>query len=178
MRVPALPETVPQDKPLAVGHVLTVLLGPTSRWELPELRFFEVTHADSGQRVQIEVNRADGWFVLPLSPGRYALDRIIFNEGAFQEASQLGLEFEVMPDDVTYIGTWRFGLESPQVQRLVIWSIIMEPDDVVRDQLGIWPTLNGKQLISSSSLPATGETRLYAVPPYPRVWFFRRQQTT
>jgi len=27
-------------------------------------------------------------------------------------------------------------------------------------------------------IPAVGQTQLYAVPPYPRVWFFRRHPTT
>ncbi|HEU4685123.1 MAG TPA: hypothetical protein VFS39_11540 [Nitrospira sp.] len=177
-RLPALPDTVPQNHPLAVGHVQTVLLGPTSRWNLPELRFFEVTQAETGRRVRITVDRADGWFLVPLEAGSYALDRIIFNEGAFQEASQLGLHFDVLANGVTYVGTWRFGLESPHIQRHLVWSRIMEPDQVVREELRAWPTLHDQPLLSSPSLPATGETRLYELPPYPRVWFFRRQQTT
>lgn len=176
--LPAVPETVGGGESLAVGHVQTALIGSTTRWWPPELRFFEVTHAASGQRFRIEVDLADGWFLVPLPPGTYGLDRAIFDEGAFQEATQLGLTFEVMAQGVTYVGTWRFGLETPQVQRELLWSAIAEPDEVIRETLLPWTVLTGDLLSTHLPEPSVGATRLYEVPPYPRVWFFRRHQTT
>jgi hypothetical protein len=176
--LPVRPESVSSDGAIVVGRAVTVLLGPTTRWFIPELRFFEVVNTVTNARIRVDVNSDDAWFVLPLPAGQYELSRIQISEGAFMGVTGLNPQFQVSEDGVTYVGTWRFGVESPQYDRSVLLSAVTERDPSIRDALAPYPVLVDRPIVTHLLTPPTIETRLYEVPPYPRVWFFRRHHTS
>jgi hypothetical protein len=176
--LPVRPESVSSDGAIVVGRAVTVLLGPTTRWFTPELRFFEVVNIVTNARIRVDVNSDDAWFVLPLPAGQYELSRIQISEGAFMGMAGLNPQFQVSEDGVTYVGTWRFGVESPQYDRSVLLSAVTERDPAIRDALTPYPVLVDRPIVTHLLTPPTIETRLYEVPPYPRVWFFRRHHTS
>jgi hypothetical protein len=176
--LPVRPESVSSDGAIVVGRAVTVLLGPTTRWFIPELRFFEVVNTVTNARIRVDVNSDDAWFVLPLPAGQYELSRIQISEGAFMGVAGLNPQFQVSEDGVTYVGTWRFGVESPQYDRSVLLSAVTERDPSIRDALAPYPVLVDRPIVTHLLTPPTIETRLYEVPPYPRVWFFRRHHTS
>lgn len=176
--MPVRPESVSSDGAIVVGRAVTVLLGPTTRMFTPELRFFEVINTVTNARIRVDVNSDDAWFVLPLPAGQYELSRIQISEGAFMGMAGLNPKFQVSEGDVTYVGTWRFGVESPQYDRSVLLSAVTEPDPAIRDALTPYPVLEDRPIVTHLLTPPTIETRLYEVPPYPRVWFFRRHHTS
>jgi hypothetical protein len=176
--LPVRPESVSRDGAIVVGRAVTVLLGPTTRWFIPELRFFEVVNTVTNARIRVDVNSDDAWFVLPLPAGQYELSRIQISEGAFMGVAGLNPQFQVSEDGVTYVGTWRFGVESPQYDRSVLLSAVTERDPSIRDALAPYPVLVDRPIVTHLLTPPTIETRLYEVPPYPRVWFFRRHHTS
>jgi hypothetical protein len=176
--LPVRPESVSSDGAIVVGRAVTVLLGPTTRWFIPELRFFEVVNTVTNARIRVDVNSDDAWFVLPLPAGQYELSRIQISEGAFMGVAGLNPQFQVSEGGVTYVGTWRFGVESPQYDRSVLLSAVTERDPSIRDALAPYPVLVDRPIVTHLLTPPTIETRLYEVPPYPRVWFFRRHHTS
>ena len=182
--LPALPESsellqpLPSDGAVVVGHVMTVLIGPTTRGYTPELRFFEIVNTVTQDRVRIEVESEDRWFILPLPPGDYELSRLQISEGGFLATAGLSPGFKVIHGQVTYVGTWRLGIESPQYNRSVLLSAVAESEDTVRQALAPYHSLQERPLSTDLLSPATVETRLYEVPPYPRVWWFRRHHTS
>jgi hypothetical protein len=182
--LPALPEpselssSVPTDASLVVGHVLTVLMGPTTRAYVPELRFFELINTATRDRVRVEVESDDRWFILPLPPGNYELSRLQVSEGGFLATATLNPGFKIFEGQVTYVGTWRLGIESPQYDRSVLLSAVAESEDTVREALAPYRSLQDRTLLTYLLSPAAVETRLYEVPPYPRYWWFRRHHTS
>jgi hypothetical protein len=130
--VPALPLTVAAQETVVIGHVITVLMGPTTRIYTPELRFFELFHRSSHERFRVKIHSDDSWFVVALPPGTYELTRIMVNEGAFQEAAGLNMTFQVAEGQINYVGTWRLGVEIPQYERMLLVSAVSENEDVVR----------------------------------------------
>ncbi len=176
--LPAMPSRAVSGETLAVGRVITVLTGPTNRWFAPELRFFEVVNRASGERVRVNVQSSDSWFVLPLPAGEYELSRIQISEGAFIGLAGLEPTFRIGAGETTYIGTWRLGIESPQYDRSVLLSAVLEPEQAVRDGIGSVISLGARPLSVSLLSPSTVETRLYEAPPYPRFWWFKRHHTS
>ena len=182
--LPALPESselsssVPTGASLVVGHVVTVLMGPTTRAYVPELRFFELINTTTRDRVRVEVESGDRWFVLPLPPGDYELSRLQVSEGGFLATAALNPGFKILEGEVTSVGTWRLGIESPQYDRRVLLSAVEESEDAVRQALAPYHSLQDRTFLTNLLSPATVETRLYEVPPYPRYWWFRRHHTS
>lgn len=174
----ALPPHPQVANTVVVGHVMTTLLAPTTRWYTPELRFFELMHHPSEERIRVAVQSDNSWFILVLRPGDYELTRILFNEGPFQEAGYLGIRFQVAQGQVTYVGTWRFGMDPPRNQRTVLLSTVAEAEDTVREALTQYQNILGRPVVIELPSPSTTEMRLYEVPPYPRIWWFRREPTT
>ena len=173
-----LPDSVPSGQSIALGRVITLLTGPTTRWFTPELRFFEVVNTSSQERFRVDVNSDDTWFVLPVPPGEYELSRLQIAEGAFLGTAGLEPTFRVAEGQVTYIGTWRLGIESPQYDRSVLLSAIEEPQSVVAEAIAQYPSLHDRSVTTDLLTPSTVETRIYEVPPYPRFKWFRRHQTS
>lgn len=173
-----LSRSLPSDGTAVVGHVITVLIGPTTRPYVPELRFFELTSVTTQDRFRVNVESEDMWFILPLPPGDYELSRLQISEGGFLATATLGPAFKVVEGHLTYVGTWRLGIESPQYDRGVLLSAVTESEEIVRRMLAPYHFLQDRPLSTDLLSPRTVETRLYEVPPYPRVWWFRRHHTS
>ncbi|WP_447977668.1 hypothetical protein [Candidatus Nitrospira bockiana] len=179
--LPAVPTALPETserQAIVVGRVVTVLMGPTTRWFEPQLRFFELVNSRTDERYRVDVQDADSWFVLPLPAGDYELSRLQISEGAFLGMAGLAPKFHVEEGQVTYVGTWRLGIESPQYNRSVLLSAVAQPEAEVRDALQGYPVLSERPLSTALLTPATVETRIFEVPPYPRFWWFRRHHTS
>ena len=173
-----LPESIHSGGSVVVGRVITVLTGPTTRWYTPELRFFEVMNMSTRERFRMDVHSEDTWFVLPVPSGEYELTRLQISEGAFLGTAGLAPKFTVAEGQVTYVGTWRLGIESPQYDRSVLLSAIEESQSTVGEVLARYPSLHGRAVTTDLLNPSSIETRIYEVPPYPRFKWFRRHQTS
>src|ERR1044071_8966571 len=101
-RVPAEePAAIEPGATVIVGHVITVLTGPSNRWWSPELRFFEIVHAGTGERTQVMVESDDAWFTVRVKPGDYQLVRLQVSEGAFLANAGPIIRFTAAPGEVT-----------------------------------------------------------------------------
>ena len=176
--MPRIPDTIPSDGSVVIGRAITVLIGPTTRGFTPELRFFELINVATQERIRVDVNSDDAWFILPVPAGQYELSRIQISEGAFMGMAGLSPQFQASEDHVTYVGTWRFGIESPQYDRSVLLSAVAEQEPALRGALTSYPALEDRPITTYLLTPSTFETRLYEMPPYPRVWWFRRHHTS
>jgi hypothetical protein len=114
----------PEDA-IIVEHVITALLGPTTRDYNPKLQFFELINSATHDRIRVDVDSEDGWFILPLTPGTYEIARLQIAEGGFLANAGLSSRFDVR-EGITYVGTWRLGVELPQYDRKVIISVVTE----------------------------------------------------
>ena len=92
--------------------------------------------------------------------------------------AQLASTFSIGEDPITYLGTWRIGVDSPKYGRMV--SVSMVSDDEDRAEMLETITLNDPSLdvgVVATVVPDPAEvqTRLFEVMPYPRVpHYFRR----
>lgn len=176
--LPVISDHAEPQKGVVVGKTIAVLIGQTTRYFQPEIRFFEVVNRETDQRFRVDVNSGNQFFILDLPPGDYTLTRIQIHEGPFlATATPSPPQFHVQPGDVTYVGTWRFGIESPQYERMVLISAVSEEKAVRKTLEEQYPDLATKPITTSLLTPPASETRLYEVPPYPRVWYFRRHHT-
>ena len=181
--LPALPDVSSLSEPyrdgtVVTGHVMTVLMGPTTRWYPPELRFFELVNSVTHDHIRVDVGNSDGWFILALPAGDYEVSRLQISEGAFLSMAGMNSRFSAIDNQVTYVGTWRLGVESPQYDRSILLSVIAESEDIVRQALLPYQILQDRPLSTDILTPSTVETRLYEMPPYPRFWWFRRHHTS
>ena len=177
--LPAVPvddETVQSN--VAVGRVVAVLTGEGRRIYEPAVRSFEVQNRETKVRFMVEMESSDEQFILPLSPGNYELIRVQINEGPFLSMAELASTFSISQEPVTYLGTWRFGVDSPKYGRMVSVSMINDDEDrakvlntlAVRD-----PSVDVGAVATALPDPADVQVRLYEVMPYPRVpRYFRR----
>ncbi len=91
--------------------------------------------------------------------------------------AQLRIAFVVAESSVTYVGTWRFGIDSPQYGRMVVVSVVLEKGEMdaaigfLHEQV---PTLSEQPIVTILPEPSQIEARLYEVMPYPRYKYFRR----
>jgi hypothetical protein len=120
----------------------------------------------------------DERFIVPLSPGDYELVRVQINEGPFLSMAELASRFSVGHDSVTYLGTWRFGVDSPKYGRMVSVSMVNDEEDRTKTLHTLAlsdPSLDVGSVATVLPDPAEVQTRLYEVMPYPRVpRYFRR----
>ena len=176
--LPAVPEEGILHSNVAVGRVVAVLTGEGRRIYEPAVRSFEVQNLSTKERVTVEVESNDERFIVPLAPGDYELIRVQINEGPFLSMAQLGSFFSVGQDPVTYVGTWRFGVDSPKYGRMVSVSMISDEEDRAQalDTLASRdPSLDARAVTTVLPDPAEQQARLYEVMPYPRVSrYFRR----
>jgi len=117
-----LPSLVNPDQvtgSLVVGRVLTVLTGETSRRYPPGVRFFELEEQTSQKRFQVEVKSRDQYFAVDLSPAEYRLNRVQISEGPFVSMDDVSMAFSVDAGAITYVGTWRFEVDSSRYGRMV-----------------------------------------------------------
>ena len=105
---------------------------------------------------------------MPLAPGDYELIRVQINEGPFLSMAQLGSYFSVGQDPVTYVGIWRFGVDSPRYGRMVSVSMINDEEDRAEalDVLASKdPSFDVRGVATFVPDPAELQTRLYEVMP-------------
>ena len=176
--LPVGPEEGLVQSNVAVGRVVAVLTGERSRIYEPAVRSFEVQNRRTKERVTVEVESNDERFIVPLEPGDYELIRVQINEGPFLSMAQLGSVFSVGQDPVTYVGIWRFGVDSPKYGRMLSVSMINDEEDRTQalDTLASKdPSLDLRRVTTVLPNPTEQQARLYEVMPYPRVpRYFRR----
>jgi hypothetical protein len=173
-----MPDTETIQSNIAVGRAVVFLTGEGSRIYEPVVRSFEIQNRQTRQRFKVEIQSKNDRFVLPLTPGEYELIRVQINEGPFLSMAQLASTFSVSQDPITYVGTWRFGVDSPKYGRML--SVSMENDEEDRAQAVETLTHDEPSLEASPVRivlpdPPEVQTRLFEVMPYPRVpRYFRR----
>ena len=176
--LPIVPDAGPVQPPLAVGRVVAVLTGERSRIYQPAVRSFEVENRQTNERFNVHIESDNESFIVPLSPGDYELIRVQINEGPFLSLAQLASTFTVGQDPITYLGTWRFAVDSPKYGRMVSVSMINDEEDRAQalDMLTRRdPSIGVNVVAIALPNPREQQTRLYEVMPYPRVpRYFRR----
>lgn len=170
--------TIETDKAIVMGRALTVLLGPTTRWYGPHVRFVELINRSGQQRYQVMIESEDRHFILELPPGDYELSRVQISEGPFMSLADLHEMFTVLPGRITYVGTWRFGIDIPKYGRKVLVSIIQDDEsrwEVERHVMDQHPEWADRPTVTALPDPIAVESRLYEVASYPRIpRYFRR----
>lgn len=169
--LPATVESVDGSATLVVGRVTTVLTGERKRIYEPVLRTFELENQQTHERYRVDVQSDDERFTLSLPPGKYVLNRIQVSEGPFMSMAQLSTSFALEQGAITYLGTWRFGVDSPRYGRMVVLSMVADEKD--RDQAEKiikekYPSHEIHPIVTVVPDPAESEARLYEVLPYPR----------
>ena len=176
--IPTVPEEGILQSNVTVGRVVAVLTGERRRIYEPAVRSFEVQNRQTKERYTVEIESDNERFILPLSPGDYELIRVQINEGPFLSIAELASTFSVGRDPVTYLGTWRFGVDSPKYGRMVSVSMISDEADraEVLETLTLNnPSLDGAVVATVLPAPTQVQARLYEVMPYPRIpRYFRR----
>ena len=176
--IPTVPEEGILQSNVTVGRVVAVLTGERRRIYEPAVRSFEVQNRQTKERYTVEIESDNERFILPLSPGDYELIRVQINEGPFLSIAELASTFSVGRDPVTYLGTWRFGVDSPKYGRMVSVSMISDEEDraEVLETLTLNnPSLDGAVVATVLPAPTQVQARLYEVMPYPRIpRYFRR----
>jgi hypothetical protein len=66
-------ERLPPGTVVAVGHVITVLLGPTTRSYNPKLHFSELINSSTRERIRVDLRSDDAWLLLLLLLGAMRL---------------------------------------------------------------------------------------------------------
>jgi hypothetical protein len=176
-QLPAVPEEGSLLSNVAVGRVVAVLTGERSRIYEPAVRSFEVQNRQTKQRFNVQIESDNESFILPLAPGDYELTRVQINEGPFLSMAELASTFSIGHDPVTYLGTWRFGVDSPKYGRMVSVSMVTDEEDRAEalQTLGHDQHADIKDVATVLPEPPELQTRLYEVMPYPRVpRYFRR----
>jgi hypothetical protein len=170
-----LPSTVaPTEEAtsLVIGRITTVITGETRRIYDPALRFFELVNRQAQERFRVDVQSDDQQFVLSLPPGVYELNRVQINERSFMSLAQLSASFALERGAIAYLGTWRFGVDSPRYGRMVLLSMtVNERDRALAEQVikQGYPEHEIEAAVTVLPDPAESEARLYKVTPYPRI---------
>ncbi|TLY19143.1 MAG: hypothetical protein E6K66_11280 [Nitrospirae bacterium] len=176
-----LPLTVAEPEvsgTLAVGRVVTTITGESQRVYPPELRSFEVINTESEERFKVYVKSEDEYFSLSLPPGHYKINRVQISEGPFLSMAQLTGSFVLEPGVMTFLGTWRFGIDSPKYGRQVMVSMIHDEQDQKQAQQFVkdsYPTFDARSMVILIPEPSHVQSRLFEVMPYPNnPRYFRR----
>jgi hypothetical protein len=155
-----------------------VLIGPTNRHYEPRVRFIELVHRHTDERVQIELEPDRTLFMTTLPAGEYALTRVQIHEGPFLSLAQLDASFTVQPDRVTYLGTWQFGVESPRYGRMIVVTAVEDAADRIEAEQEVATRHPERERFPAAAVlltPQALQARLYEVAPYPRTQsYFRR----
>lgn len=164
--------------PLVVGRMVVALTGETSRLYSPRVRFFELERQQTHERFTVDISSDDRHFVIALPAGDYRLNRVQISEGPFMSMADVSVEFSVGQEPVTYVGTWRFGVDSPRYGRTVSLSMVMDQNDRLQAEAFLfkqYPVTRGILMAAAVPEPSAVESRLYEVMPYPRYpRYFRR----
>ena len=176
-----LPVTVAESDvtgTLVVGRVVTIVTGESQRIYAPSLRSFEVINTRSQERFKVDVQSKEEYFSLSLPPGYYELNRVQISEGPFLSMAQFSAKFVLKSDVITFLGTWRFGVDSPKYGRQMMVSIIHDEQDHQRAQQFVkdsYPTFDARPMVILIPEPSHEQVRLFEVMPYPNYpRYFRR----
>jgi hypothetical protein len=176
--LPARPVSPDVNAPLVFGRAVALVTGKTTRRYEPQVRFFELVNRRTGERFNVDLESDDKVFLLQLPAGEYQLSRVQISEGPFMSIADFSSTFEVVADQITYLGTWRFGVDTPRYGRMVVISTVQNPKDQAeaeREMLATYPALEGRTVATVLPVPSEAESRLYEVMPYPRYpYYFRR----
>jgi len=172
-----LPDSLPDNEPVAFGKIQAYLTGPTNRWYTPQVRFFELKNLKTNDRVRVNVASADSPFFISLPAGEYELARVQINEGAFRSMAQLNETFEVSDGALNYLGKWELKIHPPTYLRLVDISVESDLEEAKAELFSLHPDLEGLPIVAKLPTPNTKETRLVEIAPYPRIWWFCRHLT-
>lgn len=176
---PVAPESTQPDKAVVFGRAIAVLTGETSRPYRPRVRFMELMNRQTLDRFSIEIDSDDKMFILQLPVGEYVFTRVQIAEGPFMSMADYDSSFKVGAEPVTYVGTWRFGIDSPRYGRMIVLSAVRDQhEELVAEQSLVqeYPALDGKKITAALPNPNEAQARLYEVMPYPRYpTYFRRQ---
>lgn len=144
----------------------------------PEVRSFEVEEQATHKRFTFNIQSDDRYFTVTLPAGQYRLNRVQISEGPFMSMAQVKAAFSIEQATVNYLGTWRFGVDSPRYGRMLALSMVMDEDDRSEVEAFLsreYPLQHGTPIAMTLPEPAQIETRLYEVMPYPRYpTYFRR----
>ncbi len=177
-QLPALIDPQDVTEGLVIGRVVTVLTGDRSRRFSPAVRFVEVEDQASHKRFQIAIDSPDRHFAAHLPSGQYRLTRVQITEGPFMSMADIAMTFPVDATVITYVGTWRFEIESPRYGRMIVVSVVADQAGTVQAQDfldGRYPIFKGSSMAETLPQPTEIEARLYEVMPYPRYpRYFRR----
>jgi hypothetical protein len=161
-----------------VGRVVAITTGELQRIYPPELRSFELINTENQERFKVYTRSENGYFSLSLPPGRYAINRVQVSEGPFLSMAQLAANFTLQPDVIAFVGTWRFGIDSPKYGRRVVVSMILDEHDEKRVQQFVkdsYPAYWTRPMVVLIPEPSQEEARLFEVMPYPLYpRYFRR----
>jgi len=156
--------------PIIFGRATTVLMAQSGRRYQPKVRFFELVRKETGQRYRVDLQSADKLFALELPTGQYSLSRVQVSEGPFLSMADLNITFDVGAEPMVYVGTWRFGIDSPRYERMVLLSVVQDEEGqaaAVAPVLTQYPDLAGRPVATSLPNPLSSESRLHEVMPYP-----------
>ena len=163
---------------LVAGRAIAVITGDRARKYGPEVRRVELLQRQTGVRYSVMVGGDNKTFAFFLPVGEYEIARVQISEGPFLSIAQLASSFSIGGESIAYVGTWRFGVDSPRYGRMVLVSMIADDElqplieETIRAQ---YPNFATESLTTVIPLPAETETRLYEVLPYPRVQkYFQR----
>lgn len=177
-QLPALIDPQDVTEGLVIGRVVTVLTGDRSRRFSPAVRFVEIEDQASHKRFQVEINSPDRHFAAHLPSGQYRLTRVQITEGPFMSMADVAMTFPVDATVITYVGTWRFGIDSPRYGRMIMVSVVADQAETVQAQDfldGRYPMFKGSSMAETLPQPTQIEARLYEIMPYPRYSrYFRR----
>src|SRR5574341_699518 len=169
--VPALPPTTDSGTSVVFGRTLVVLTSPTTRAYEPQVRSFEVVNRSTQERVRVEVRSSDSRFMITLPAGKYQLGRVQISEGPFLSMADYVVEFAVASGQLTYVVTWRFGIDSPRYDRMMVFSAVPRSEErerALQELSAQHPALNAQFMTMAVPSPAEVDARLYEVMPYPR----------
>ncbi|MBI3604213.1 MAG: hypothetical protein HY205_07165 [Nitrospirae bacterium] len=176
---------VPADQPalasegsVVFGRLVTVLMAPSSRTHEPKVRFFELMNRGTQERTRVTLDSNDAFFVVKLPAGDYELARAQIHEGPFMAMADVSLAFQVGNEPLSYVGTWRIGVDVPGNNRQMLVSAVHDRADQEAAEAYLrthYPALAGQPIAALLSEPASLQTPLYEVMPYPRVTpYYRR----
>jgi len=175
---PSTQDTLAPGASVVFGRAVTVLLDRSTRRYIPKIGFFEFVNKATQERVRVDLRSDDKLFVLPLPAGEYALSRVQIGEGPFRSMADFEVTFEIGAKQTAYLGTWRFGIDSPRYERMMIVSAVEDQEsreEAERQVLDRYPGLAGRPIAILLPTPVSSEARLHEVMPYPYYpRYFRR----
>ena len=165
-------------EPLVFGHIELWQAEPSGRRYLPELSKFEFIEKEGGRRYRMSINASSFYFFLSLNPGQYQITRVFIQEGWFRANAEVPLEFKVPEQGVAYLGMWRLQIGPPNFMRKLGVKVFSQPVEAMAELRMKYPAVSLNSVQTELAEPVELRSRLYPITPYPRFWWFNRQNPT